>query len=106
MCSLLWDLPFLFAYLDDILAVSPTKRVHLLHLRSLFKRLVAHVLIINLAKSQLGLDATDFLALHIIKDATVTLPSKVEAIKCFPWPVADNMLREFLAIVTFCHRFI
>jgi len=50
MDSVLWDLPFLFVYLDDILVASTSKVEHLFHLRTLFERLSQHGLIVDPAK--------------------------------------------------------
>lgn len=44
------DLPFLFAYIDDILVTSETSEQHIEHLRILFQRLDDYGLVINASK--------------------------------------------------------
>ncbi|KAL7842148.1 hypothetical protein SRHO_G00238370 [Serrasalmus rhombeus] len=102
----LWDLPFLFVHLDDILVASSSPSEHLLHLRTLFERLTEHGLIINPAKCEFGLSTIDFLGHRVTQDGVVPLPSKVEAITTFPRPVTVRALQEFLGMVHFYHRFL
>ena len=106
MDSALRDMPFVFAYLDDILVASSSEEEHLTHLRDLFTRLSQHGLIINPAKCLFGVTSINFLGHLISKDGATPLPSKVEAIDAFPRPHTARALREFLGMVTFYHRFI
>ena len=58
MDSVLQDLPFIFVYLD-ILIASTSRAEHMSYLRTLFERLNQHGLIINPAKCQFGLSTID-----------------------------------------------
>ncbi|KAJ8391458.1 hypothetical protein AAFF_G00089320 [Aldrovandia affinis] len=106
MDSVLRDLTFLFVYLDDILVASECKVEHLSRLRTLFKCLSQHSLIVNPAKYQFGLPSIDFLGHHITKDGATPLPSKVAAISDFPQPRTTKALQDFLGMVNFYHRFV
>ena len=106
MDSVLRDLPLMYVYLDDILVASASKSEHLSHLRTLFEHLSEHGLIVNPAKCQFGLSATDFLGHQVTKEGAVPLPAKVEAVRGFPQPVTVRALQEFLDMVNFYHRFV
>ena len=79
MDSVLWDLPFLFVSLDDILVASKSRTQHLAHLRTLLA-IRQNGLIVNPAKCQFGLSTIDFLGHRVTKDGAVPLPSKVDAV--------------------------
>ena len=62
-------LPFVYAYIDDLLNASSTPEEHLEHLRLVLKRLQEHI---NVAKSIFGVSALDCLGHHV--DATGIRP--------------------------------
>lgn len=77
---ILRGLPFVFAYMDDILVASDSPSKHLRYLRVLFKCLTEHGLIINVAKCELGIPSLEFLG-HLVDASSIRpLPSKVKAI--------------------------
>ncbi|GBN21404.1 Retrovirus-related Pol polyprotein from transposon opus [Araneus ventricosus] len=76
--SVIRDLDFCYAYLDDILVASPDEDSH--------KR--------------------DLERFHISAAGLKPLPEKVETILNYPLPDTVDKLRRFLAIVNFYHRFI
>ena len=102
MDSVLWDLPFLFVYLDDILVASASKSEHMVHL--FFEWLKEHGLIINLAKCRFSQITIDFLRHRVIKDGVTPFPSRLAAITSFPQPLTTKSLQEFLGIVNFYHQ--
>ena len=106
MDSVLRDLPFVFAYLDDILVGSRSRQEHLHHVRELFERLDRHGLIIKPAKCVFGVASIQFLGHLINQNGAVPLPSKVEAVAAIPRPLIARGLREFVGMVTYYHRFI
>ena len=73
-------LDFAFLYVDDILVASKDVETHKEHLRLLFQQLQEYGLVINVSKSQFGLDTIDFLGHCISHDGTMTSPDKVDAI--------------------------
>lgn len=99
-------LPFVYAYVDDILVASTSLEEHLKHLRLLLERLAAHGIVINVSKSEFGAQALDFLGHHLDATGIRPLPAKVQAIIDFPKPTSLTKLRQFLGLVNFYRRFI
>ncbi|KAM3838162.1 uncharacterized protein ACN63O_023300, partial [Diretmus argenteus] len=95
MDSVLWDMPFLFVYFDDILMASTSVEQHMAHLQQF---------IINPAK--FGLSTIDFLGHRVTEDGAVRLPAKVDAVASFPHPQTVKSLQEFLGMVNVYNRFI
>ena len=95
------DLEFVFAYVDDLLIASKNEQEHLRHLEIVFQRLVAHGLLINISKCELGKPTLEYLGHKVTSTGISPLPTKVEAIKEFPQPTTQRQLRRFLGIVNF-----
>ena len=74
------DLPFVYAYIDDILVASETEEDHLMHLRLLFNRLSEYGIIINSSKRQFRVPTLDFLGHRIDADGIRPMKDKVNAI--------------------------
>ena len=104
--QVLRGLPFSYAYLDDLLIASATPEEHQQHLRQVLTCLQEHGIIINPAKSVLGVSNLEFLGHHVDSTGTRPLDSKVDAIRNFPKPTTQRKLREFLGLVNFYHRFV
>lgn len=100
------ELPFVFAYVDDILVASSSVEEHQEHLRQLFTRLQAHALVINAPKCVFGASELEFLGHHISAHGIRPLESKVNSVREFPQPTSLRKLREFLGLVNFHRRFI
>ena len=103
--QVLAELPFCFAYIDDLLIASASPEEHLTHLRMVFQRLVDYGIIINVGKSQFGVPELEFLGHHVTATGIRPLASRVQAIRDFPRPDSIRQLREFLGLVNFYHRF-
>lgn len=99
-------LPFVFAYLDDILVASVSAEEHEQHLKALFDRLDQYGLRINTSKSEFGLTEVVFLGFLITKDGTKPLPSKVQAILDYKLPETLHDLRTFLGLLNFYRRYL
>lgn len=99
------DLPFCFAYLDDLLIASASPAEHAAHLRCIFSRLASHGILINVKKSQFGRHELDFLGHHVTATGIRPLDARMAAIRNFPQPTSIRKLREFIGLVTFYHRF-
>ncbi|XP_064482852.1 uncharacterized protein LOC135395685 [Ornithodoros turicata] len=94
--SVIRGLPFLSAYIDDLLIASSTPQEHAAHLRPLFTRLNDFGIVVNAAKSEFGVEQLEFLG-HLITSSGITpLPAKVQAIQDFPQPSSARKVREFL----------
>ena len=104
--EVLRGLPFVYAYIDDILVASETMEKHEQHLQILFTRLSRYGVIINPAKCQFGASSLTFLG-HTVNDCGIRpLDEKVEVIRDFPIPESLRKLREFLGLINFYRRFI
>ena len=99
-------LPFVYAYIDDLLIASETPEEHTQHLQLLFARLSKYGVVINPAKCEFGASSLTFLG-HIVDENGIRpLPEKVQVINDFPVPDSLRKLREFLGLVNFYRRFI
>ncbi|XP_064483070.1 uncharacterized protein LOC135395913 [Ornithodoros turicata] len=99
-------LPFVFAYIDDILVASSSPQEHERHLRLLFQRLTDHGIVVNVAKCEFGVASTEFLGHRVTSEGIAPLEGKVEAITNFPRPESLRQLRRFLGLINFYRRFI
>ncbi|XP_064479758.1 uncharacterized protein LOC135393190 [Ornithodoros turicata] len=99
-------LPFVYAYLDDLLVASRSAEEHAQHLRTLFARLEHHDIVINATKSEYGVAELDFVG-HRRNSAGISpLPSKIAAIRDFRRPTSATKLRQFLGMANFYRRFV
>ena len=106
MDQVLRELPFAYAYVDDVLIASSSPEEHLKHLRIVFERLAAHGILINPNKCLFGVNALEFLGHHIDRHGITPLPETVKAIREFPQPQSQRQLRRFIGLVNFYHRFL
>lgn len=104
--QVLKDLPFCFAYIDDILIASTSIEEHRQHLQILFERLASFKLTINVAKCKFGEEKVNFLGYEVSAQGTKPLPNKVKAIADFPQPRYIQELQRFLGMVNFYRHFI
>lgn len=100
------DLPFAFAYIDDILIASKTHTEHEQHIRTVLQRLREHSLSINLEKCQFGQEELKFLGHLVTKEGIKPLPAKVEAILAIPRPEIAKNLKGFISTINFYRRFL
>lgn len=99
-------LPFIFAYLDDLLIASSNEEEHREHIRIVLQRLKQFGLSINPAKCEFGISEVKFLGHLITADGIKPLPNKVEAIMRFQQPTIAQQLKKFLATVNFYRKFL
>nr|VZI33372.1 unnamed protein product [Spirometra erinaceieuropaei] len=81
-------LPFVYAYIDDLLVVNPTAEEH------------------NPSKCVLGVPSLEFLGHLVDSHGIRPLPSKVAAIWDFPLPTSKRQLQRLLGMVKFYRRFL
>ena len=99
-------LPWVYAYIDDLLVASDSDEEHERHLRLLFERLKQFGVIVNPNKCAFGRSELEFLGHRIDRDGVSPLPDKVDAIRNCSVPTTVKQLRGFLGLVNFYRRFI
>ena len=81
--QVLHDLPFCYAYIDDLLIASTSPNEHKAHLRQVFQRLSDHGIVINPAECILSVTQLDFLGHQVNAQGIHPLDEKVRAIRDF-----------------------
>ena len=79
--QVLRGLPFVYAYIDDLLIAISSAEEHFSHLQQLFQRLDEYGVVITPAKCTFGVSSLDFLGHHVNSDGITPLPEKVHAIQ-------------------------
>ncbi|BHF66550.1 hypothetical protein SprV_0200957100 [Sparganum proliferum] len=99
-------LPFVDAYIDDLLVASRNEEEHKEHLVLVFDRLDKFGVVINPSKCVLGVPSLEFLGHQVDSEGLRPLPSKGEVIRDFPPPTSKRQLQRFLGMVNFYRRFL
>ncbi|BHF77486.1 hypothetical protein SprV_0602059200 [Sparganum proliferum] len=99
-------LPFVYAYIDDLLVASRNEEEHKEHLALVFDRLDKFGVVINPSKCVLGVPSFEFLGHHVDSEGLPPLTSNVEIIRDFPPPTSKRQLRQFLGMVNFYRQFL
>lgn len=99
-------LPFVYAFIDDILVASKSPEEHLQHLKILFERLHDYGLSLKPSKCVFGVASIDFLGFTVSENGIAPLQERVHAIKNFPLPTTISQLRRFLGMYNFYRRFL
>ena len=102
--SVLKNLPFCFAYIDDIMIASASETEHCEHLRIIFSRMREHGITININKSLFGKSVVPFLGYLVNHKGITPLPERVETIINYPLPDTVADLRKFLGIINYYRR--
>ncbi|KAG8182035.1 hypothetical protein JTE90_013965 [Oedothorax gibbosus] len=106
MHEVLHGLPFCYVYLDDILCFSESHEEHKGHLRTIFERLQAHGLKLNISKCEFGVPELTFLGHLVTSQGLKPLPEKVDAVLQYKLPETIAALRKFLGLLNFYRRFV
>ena len=99
-------MPYVLAYVDDIIVFSNNELEHKQHVLQLFQRLNEFGLSINVSNCEFGKHQIVFLGHLISHDGINPLPDKVEAIQKYPLPSHVKQLWRFLGMIQFYNRFI
>ncbi|BHF62056.1 hypothetical protein SprV_0100503700 [Sparganum proliferum] len=94
-------LPFVYAYVDDLLASSRNEEEQKGHLAWMFDRLDKLGVVINRSKCVLGVPSHEFLGHQVHCEGLRPLPSKVEAMRDFPPPTSKRQLQRFIDMAKF-----
>ncbi|BHF65590.1 hypothetical protein SprV_0200860300 [Sparganum proliferum] len=85
-------LPFVCAYIDDLLVASRNEEEHKEHLALMFDRLDKFGVVINPSECVLGVPSLVSLSHHVDSEVLRPLSSKVEAARNFPPPTSKRQL--------------
>ncbi|BHF80454.1 hypothetical protein SprV_0702358200 [Sparganum proliferum] len=91
-------LPFVYAYIDDLLVASSTAEEHMEHLAAVFDRLQQFGVVLNPSKCVFGMPSLEFLGHLVDSNGIHPLSSKVAAIRDFPPPSSKRQLQQFLGM--------
>ncbi|GFW97118.1 hypothetical protein TNCV_2697401 [Trichonephila clavipes] len=104
--EVLRNLPFVFAFVDDILVASSSPEEHLQHLEILFTRLQQYGLSLKPSKCIFGVTSIKFLGFKVSESGIEPLSDRVDCILNFPQPTTLTQLRRFLGLFNFYRRFV
>lgn len=96
--SVLQGLPFLFAYIDDVIIASDNLDQHKEDLTQVFDRFKHFGIRINMSKCCFGAESLEFLGHEVSVAGIRPLDDKVKAIVEFPKPTTIEQLRRFLGM--------
>ncbi|GFQ72891.1 gag-pol polyprotein [Trichonephila clavata] len=88
--EILGDLPFCYAYLNDILIASESKEEHKTHVHAVFRKLNGYGLTVNVSKYVFGVPKILFLGHLVTKDGSKPLPDKIDPIFDYPQTKTKN----------------
>lgn len=92
-------------YIDDVVCYADTWEMHLTRIRSLFERLVAATLTVNLAKCEFAQATVVFLGKVVGQGQVRPIRAKVLAIDQFPSPTTKKEVMRFLGMIGFYRNF-
>ncbi|GFT96563.1 hypothetical protein TNCV_5022201 [Trichonephila clavipes] len=104
--EVLRNLPFVFAFVDDILVTSSSPEEHLQHLQISFTRLQQYGLSLKPSKCIFGVNSINFLGIKVSESGIEPLSDRVDCILNFPRPTTITQLRRFLGLFNFYRRFV
>ena len=99
-------LPNVFAYLDDIIAMSQTKEQHAQLLDKLFERLKVHGLVVNETKCVFCVSSLIFLGHKVSEDGIAPSEEKAKTITQFQQPPTVKEQRRYLGMYQYYAKFV
>ena len=106
MNEVLSGLPRVFAYLDDIIIMSPDLDDHRKLLSLVFERLQQHGLVVNDTKCVFAVKELSFLGHLVSAEGLKPMTNNVKAITDYVRPRTKRELRRFLGMIQFYCKFI
>ena len=106
MDTMLSDLEYATAYLDDILVTSKTTAEHLNHIINVFEKLQEYRFKVSEANCDFFLPEIKFLVHIINRNGRRPDPDRVNASRKMPAPNNVQALQSFLGLVNFYQEFI
>ena len=102
MSTLMYDLEYVRAYIDDLLIITKSSwSDHLTKLDEVLQRLKDAGLKINANKSFFGRHELEYLGYWITRHGVQPIPKKVEAIQNIKYPKTRRELRKFIGMINF-----
>lgn len=98
--------PHVFAYLDDIIIVTPTFEQHLVVLEEVVKRIHSAGLTLSREKSQFCRSELRYLGYVINGSGLLVDPEKIRAMLNIPTPKSTSEVRRILGISSWYRRFV
>ena len=107
MSKCLRGLPYIQAYLDDILIVSARDMIsHSLRLQEVFDRLAKHNVYLNPKKCKWAMEKICYLGFEYSNESVTIDQSKIKAITSYPVPKTQKQLRAYLGFINYFRRFV
>ena len=104
--TIISDLPFCIAYVDDILVFSSTTEEHWHHMHVVLERHRSAGHVLRRDKCVFGAKKINFLGYHITYKGIFPLQEKVAVVRAFQTPTTVEALQEFVGMVNYYHRFL
>ena len=100
------DLPFVLAYIDDILIFSESESEHIEHIRIVLDRLRDATLKLKKAKCSFFKEQINYLGHIVSKDGILPDKEKVSVIQNLKTPTCVKDVRSFVGVTNFYRKFI
>jgi hypothetical protein len=97
---------FVLVFFDDILIYRKTWIDHLTHVDQVLRLLSQHQLFLKQSKCAFGASEVEYLGHLVGKDGVRVDPKKIEAMQDWPHPKTLKILRRFLGLTGYYHKFV
>lgn len=98
--------PYVFAYLDDIIIVTPDIELHFKILNEVYERLEGAGLTVNFEKCDFCKSSLKYLGFVVNEMGLCTDPDKVSAMLEYPVPKTATEVKRFIGLFSWYRRFI
>ena len=106
MDQILFNLPYCFVYIDDILVFSPNLSSHVQHLQDVLELCRVHGLTIGLGKCEFRVPKTEFQVHRLTSSGLSPLLKHTSSIRYFPPPSDKPGLQRFLGMINFYRKYL
>ena len=103
---IIFGIPGVVAYLDDVLIASKTMDEHVATLKQVFDRFREYGVKLALSKCNFAQRSVKYLGHVLCEEGLKTTDAKIEAVMNAPAPVNVSQLKAFLGLVTFYGKYI
>lgn len=106
MDTMLSDIPYAMAYMDDIIIVSSSVDDHIQHLHTVFQRIRDYGFTLRIEKCEIMLSSIKYLGSIVDEKGRRPDPEKIAAIQSLPVPKDKHALQSFLGLVNYYNNFV